>query len=181
MVAKERRSKRGQGMAKHMEGNNCLRIQCIMTASENAIRIIKKFEGLRLRAYKDPGSKTGLPITIGYGSTMYKTGSKIKLGDKITKEEAFDLMLWEIGNKSAVLRGYNFKINQNQFDALVSFIYNVGVGQFATSTLLKRVRMNPDDPDIRNQFGRWIYNDGKILDNLICRRKLEADLYFKVN
>ena len=149
-----------------------------MTASENGINIIKQFEGLRLNAYKDPGSKTGLPITIGYGSTMYKSGAKIKLGDTITKEEAYDLMLWEIGNKSAVLRGYNFKLNQNQFDALVSFIYNVGVGQFATSTLLKRLRINPNDPDIRNQFGRWIYNDGKILEDLVERRKLEADLYF---
>lgn len=149
-----------------------------MTASENAIKIIKQFEGLRLHAYKDPGSKTGLPITIGYGSTMYKNGKKIQLGDTITEGEAYDLMLWEIGNKSAVLRDYNFKLNQNQFDALVSFIYNVGVGQFATSTLLKRLRINPNDPDIRNQFGRWIYNDGKILEDLVERRKLEADLYF---
>lgn len=157
-----------------------------MTASENGIRIIKNFEGLRLRAYKDPGSKDGLPITIGYGSTMYKDGSKIKLGDTITKEQADDLLLWEVGNKSAVLNGLNLKLNQNQFDAIMSFVYNAGMGKkdgkgFLGSTLLKRIRINPNDPDIRNQFGRWIYNDGKILDDLVKRRKEEADLYFKTN
>lgn len=149
-----------------------------MTASENGIRIIKQFEGLVLHAYKDPGSKNGLPITIGYGSTMYKNGKKIQLGDTITKEEAIDLLHWEVENKTSVLRGMNLKLNQNQFDAVTSLIYNIGIGAFMTSTLLKRIRYNPNDPDIRNQFGRWIYNDGKVLDDLVRRRKLEADLYF---
>jgi lysozyme len=149
-----------------------------MTASENGIKIIKQFEGLRLNAYKDPGSKTGLPITIGYGSTMYKSGAKIQLGDTITKEQALELLLWEIETKTSVLRGMNLKLNQNQFDAVTSLVYNIGMGNFNTSTLLKRIRYNPNDPDIRNQFGRWIYNDGKIMDALVKRRKLEADLYF---
>lgn len=150
-----------------------------MTASENGIKIIKKFEGLMLHAYKDPGSKNGLPITIGYGSTMYKDGSRIKLGDTITIEEATDLLRWEVENKTSVLRGMNLKLNQNQFDAVTSLIYNIGIGAFNSSTLLKRIRHNPNDPDIRNQFGRWIYNDGQILNDLVRRRKLEADLYFK--
>lgn len=149
-----------------------------MTASDNAIDFIKKQEGLVLHAYKDPGSKDGLPITIGYGSTMYKDGSKIKLGDTITKEEAEDLLRWEVGDKTSVLRGMNLKLNQNQFDAVTSLVYNIGIGNFNSSTLLKRIRYNPNDPDIRNQFGRWIYNDGKILDTLVKRRKAEADLYF---
>jgi lysozyme len=150
-----------------------------MTASENGIQIIKDFEGLVLHAYKDPGSKDGLPITIGYGSTMYKDGSKIKLGDTITEEQAEDLLRWEVGNKTSVLRGMNLKLNQNQFDAVSSLVYNIGIGAFENSTLLKKIRYNPNDPDIRNQFGRWIYNDGKILDDLVRRRKEEADLYFK--
>jgi lysozyme len=155
-----------------------------MTASENGISIIKNFEGLRLHAYKDPGSKDGLPITIGYGSTMYKDGSKIKLGDTITQDQANDLLMWEVGNKTQVLNGLNLKLNQNQFDAITSFIYNVGMGKqnvsgFLDSTLLKRIKINPNDPDIRNQFNRWIYNDGKVMSDLIERRKLEADLYFK--
>ena len=149
-----------------------------MNTSEKGVLLIKEFEGLMLRAYKDPGSKNGLPITIGYGSTMYTDGSKIKLGDVITKEKAEELLLWEVKNKTNVLRGLNLKINQNQFDALTSFIFNVGVGNFLTSTLLKRIKVKANDPDIRNQFQRWIYNDGKILDGLVKRRKKEADLYF---
>ena len=149
-----------------------------MEASENGIKIIKRFEGLVLHAYKDPGSKNGLPITIGYGSTMYKSGKKIQLGDTITQEQAIDLLHWEVENKTSVLRGMNLKLNQNQFDAVTSLIYNIGVGNFNKSTLLKRLKVNPNDPDIRNQFGRWIYNDGKIMQDLIRRRKLEADLYF---
>lgn len=149
-----------------------------MITSENGISLIKGFEGLRLNAYKDPGSKNGLPITIGYGSTMYKTGKPIKLGDTITAQEAEDLLRWEVGNKSAVLRGLNLKLNQNQFDAITSFIYNVGVGNFNSSTLLKRIKFNPNDPDIRNQFDKWIYNDGKVSEDLVVRRKKEAVLYF---
>lgn len=150
-----------------------------MTTSENGISIIKKFEGLVLHAYKDPGSKNGLPITIGYGSTMYKDGTKIKLGDTITQEQAIDLLHWEVNNKTSVLRGMNLQLNQNQFDAITSFIYNVGIGNFMSSTLLKRIRKDPNDPDIREQFMRWVYNDGKIMEALVNRRKLEADLYFK--
>jgi lysozyme len=73
----------------------------------------------------------------------------------------------------------NLKLNQNQFDAVSSLVYNIGIGAFENSTLLKKIRYNPNDPDIRTQFGRWIYNDGKILDDLVKRRKEEADLYFK--
>lgn len=150
-----------------------------MTTSENGISIIKKFEGLVLHAYKDPGSKNGLPITIGYGSTMYKDGTKIKLGDTITQEQAIDLLHWEVNNKTSVLRGMNLQLNQNQFDAITSFIYNVGIGNFMSSTLLKIIRKDPNDPDIMEQFMRWVYNDGKIMEALVNRRKLEADLYFK--
>lgn len=150
-----------------------------MTTSENGISIIKKFEGLVLHAYKDPGSKNGLPITIGYGSTMYKDGTKIKIGDTITQEQAIDLLHWEVNNKTSVLRGMNLQLNQNQFDAITSFIYNVGIGNFMSSTLLKRIGKDPNDPDIREQFMRWVYNDGKIMEALVNRRKLEADLYFK--
>lgn len=149
-----------------------------METSENGIDLIKGFEGCVLHAYKDPGSKNGLPITIGYGSTMYEDGTKIRIGDGITKDKALAMLKWEVKNKSSVLRGMNLPLNQNQFDALTSFIYNVGVGAFEKSTLLKKIRRNPNDPDIRNQFNRWIYNDGKVLEVLVERRKKEADLYF---
>jgi len=69
-------------------------------------------------------------------------------------------------------------INQNQFDALVSFCYNVGVTNFKKSTLLKIVNNNPNDPNVAIQFGRWIRANGRVLAGLVKRRKSEADLYF---
>lgn len=152
-----------------------------LVTSEKGIALIKSFEGIRLKAYKDPGSKNGLPITIGYGSTMYTDGRKIKLGDVITKEQAEEMLRWEVKNKSSVLRGLQLPFNQNQFDALTSFVFNIGVGNFLSSTLLKRIKVNVIDPDIKNQFSRWIYNDGKVLDALVKRRKKESDLYFKTS
>jgi len=149
-----------------------------MITSQKGLELIKNFEGLVLHAYKDKGSKNGLPISIGYGSTMYEDGTKIRIGDGISRDKAEELLKWEVKNKTSVLRGMNLKLNQNQFDALTSFIYNVGIGAFENSTLLKRIRINENDPDIRKQFGRWIYNDGKVLDDLVRRRKMEADLYF---
>src|SRR6185312_9102961 len=104
-----------------------------MTASENGIKIIKQFEGLVLHAYKDPGSKNGLHITIGYGSTMYKNGKKIQLGDTITKEEAIDLLHWEVENITSVLRFMNPKLYQKQSYAVTSLIYNTGIGFFMTA------------------------------------------------
>lgn len=150
-----------------------------METSENGISLIKKFEGFVGHAYKDPGSKNGLPITIGYGSTMYTDGRKIMLGDIITKEDADKLLRWEVGNKTSVIRAMDLRLNQNQFDAVTSFVFNIGIGAFEKSTMLKRIKRDPNDPDIRVQFAKWKYNDGKALDALVKRRNLEADLYFK--
>ena len=69
-------------------------------------------------------------------------------------------------------------ITQHQFDALLSFTYNVGTGNLARSTLLRKVKANPKDPSIRGEFSRWVYGGGKRLPGLVRRRKMEADLYF---
>ena len=69
-------------------------------------------------------------------------------------------------------------INQHQFDALLSFTYNVGTGNLARSTLLRKVKANPQEPSIRTEFSRWVYGGGKRLPGLVRRRKMEADLYF---
>ncbi len=69
-------------------------------------------------------------------------------------------------------------INQNQFDALVSFCYNLGAGALKSSTLLKKVNINPNDPSIANEFAKYKYSDGKILKGLINRRLSESELYF---
>jgi len=150
-----------------------------MTISENGVALIKKFEGFIPKAYKDPGSVDGLPITIGYGSTMYKDGSKIKLGDVVTEQQASELLAWEVNNKAEVINSYNLKVNQNQYDSLSSFIYNIGAGGFNKSTLLKKVKANPQDPTIRDEFMKWNKNDGKVMKGLTNRRKAEADNYFK--
>lgn len=147
-----------------------------MTPSINCINIIKKFEGLKLKAYTDPGSG-GLPITIGYGSTMYDDGTRINLDDVITEGRATELLYWEVKQKSSALK-YLKGINQNQFDAIVSFVYNVGIGAFESSTLKRLIVKNPSDPLIRAQFERWNKSRGRILNGLTKRRKEEADLYF---
>ena len=149
-----------------------------MSISTKGISLIHSFESCKLNAYKDPGSKDGLPITIGWGSTMYVDGSRIKLGDVITQVKADELFVFEVVSKSNVLTAMNLKINQNQYDSLCSFIYNLGMGSFNSSTLLKKIKLNPKDETIRAEFMKWINNDGKVLKGLIRRRKAEADLYF---
>jgi lysozyme len=150
-----------------------------MDIDQEGIDFIKSFENCKLKAYKDPGSKNGLPITIGFGSTMFKDGSKIKLGDNITQKQAEELFDWEIEKKTTVLKAQNLVLNQNQFNALSSFIYNDVVSAFNTSTLLKKIKINPKDPLIKAQFMRWINNDGKVSNGLKKRRTAEVAMYFQ--
>lgn len=148
-----------------------------MTVSGDGLNIIKQFEGLRLNAYLD---SVGVP-TIGYGSTMWSDGSKVKLGQKISLNDAEKLLLWEVNNKTKSINSLisPATLNQNQFDALASFTYNLGVGALSTSTLLKKVKKSPNDLTIRDEFMKWINAGGKPLEGLRRRRSLEADLYFK--
>lgn len=141
-----------------------------MRTSKNGIDLIKAHEGLRLNAYLCPA---GVP-TIGYGHTK-----NVKLGDKITSEQAEKFLIEDLRTAENEVNKLNLNINQNQFDALVSFIFNVGVGNFRKSTLLKRMKINVNDPDIEVQFNKWIYGGGKILPGLVKRRKDEAELYFR--
>ncbi len=77
---------------------------------------------------------------------------------------------------AAKLRGA--RINNNQFDALVSLAYNIGIGVFQKSTLFKKVMADPDDPTIRAEFAKWVRGGGKILPGLVKRRTAEANHYF---
>jgi lysozyme len=155
-----------------------------MKPSAACYELIKRFEGLRLRPYLD---LAGVP-TIGYGSTFYEDGSKVTMKDKpITRERAdslfrlvVDRFSMNVSNRIVVV------LNQNQFDSLVSFTYNVGVLAFSKSTLLRKVNVNPCDVSIRVEFMKWNKaRDPKtkqliVLPGLTTRRKLEADLYFRV-
>jgi lysozyme len=137
---------------------------------------ITKHEGLSLKPYLCPAK---IP-TIGYGNTYYSDGKKVTLLDKdITKQQAFD-MFKEIANRFAkrVDTLVTSNINQNQFNSLVSFAYNVGTGNFHISTLLKKVNKNPNDLTIKAEFLKWNKAGGKVLNGLTNRRNEEADLYF---
>ena len=148
-----------------------------MIASQNCINLIKLFEGYKPKAYLCPASV----VTIGFGSTMYTDGRKIKLGDTINEQQANELLMWELRNKAFALHGLN--LNQNQFDSCLSFIYNLGIGAFAKSTLKKKILLNPNDATIKDEFLKW--NKARVngqlteLKGLTRRRIAEADLYFK--
>ena len=138
--------------------------------------LITKHEGLKLKPYLCPAK---IP-TIGYGNTYYADGKRVTLLDKdITKQQAFD-MFKEIANRFAkrVDALVTSNINQNQFNSLVSFAYNVGTGNFSSSTLLKKVNRNPDDLTIKDEFLKWNKAGGKVLNGLTNRRNEEANIYF---
>jgi lysozyme len=137
---------------------------------------ITKHEGLSLKPYLCPAK---IP-TIGYGNTYYSDGKRVTLLDKeITKQQAFE-MFKEIANRfgKRVDELVTSNINQNQFNSLVSFAYNVGTGNFSSSTLLKKVNKNPNDLTIKDEFLRWNKAGGKVINGLTNRRNEEADLYF---
>jgi lysozyme len=146
-----------------------------MKTSENGLRLIAKYEGFRREPYLDA---VGVP-TIGYGNTFYTNNRKVTMQDKPITEEQGRALLREIVARFErdVLKVVP-KLNQNQFDAVVSLVYNIGIGNFNRSTLLKRIKANPNDPDIKYQFSRWNKAGGKELLGLTRRRKEEADLYF---
>ena len=137
--------------------------------------IIRKYEGLRLRAYICP---SGL-ATIGYGSTFYMNGSRVKLGDVITIDHADKLLHFQVKLfADEVKRVVKSEINENQLGALTSFCFNVGGAAFGKSTLAKKVNKNPNDPTIRDEFMRWTRGGGKVLPGLVKRREEEANLYY---
>ncbi|MEP7141248.1 MAG: lysozyme [Ferruginibacter sp.] len=107
----------------------------------------------------------------------------VKKGDSITPEIAQSAFEWEVNMKSvAVNNALQSAVNQKQFDALVSFVYNAGIQALRGSTLLKRVNADPSDPSIRDAFMMWdkAHVDGNlvVVQGLANRRKEEADLYF---
>lgn len=148
----------------------------VTKASQKGLDLIKRFEGLKLKAYQCPA---GIP-TIGYGNTYYPSGAKVKLTDPaITKEKAEELLKFLLTSYEKGVDSFcRDDINQNQFDALTSFAYNVGVGNLQKSTLIKKVNKNPSDPSIRAEFMKWNKGGGKVLLGLTRRRQAEADLYF---
>lgn len=143
-----------------------------MRTSQAGINLIKGFESLRLEAYRCPA---GI-YTIGYGHT-----AGVRRGDVIDEQKAEQLLTGDLRESEAVVDRECPRVNQNQFDALVSFVFNVGEAAFLKSTLLKCVKANPLNPNIRYELSRWDKAGGTQLAGLIRRRRAEADLYFSLN
>ena len=132
-------------------------------------KLIKTFEGYRSEAYLCPAGKW----TIGYGHT-----SGVKEGDTCTKEQADIYLQEDIQWAEKVVNAQNLRLNQFQFDALVSFVFNVGSGNFQESTLLKVIKANPKDyTAIEEEWKRWKYSNKQILKGLVRRRAAEYELY----
>ena len=148
-----------------------------MKTSQHGIDLIKYFESCKLKAYVDPGSG-GLPITIGWGNITRKDGSKFKLGDKITQERANELFLEMLPKYEAtVIKNIKVTLNQNQFDALVSFCWNCG----SSKDLFKLINQKATNEVIYDWWiNHFLTGGGKLLPGLIKRRRKEADLFIKI-
>jgi lysozyme len=164
-----------------------------MKTSKQGIKFIQQFESCRLTTYQVGSDKP----TIGHGNTFYASGRVVKLGDTITQKQADELFAFTMeGFEDIINRVVKQLINQNQFDALVSFVYNVGPGRPGVehrggrdgfvylkngrpSTLLKLINANPADPAIAPEFLKWISGGSIFEKGLLTRRKAEAELYFK--
>lgn len=145
-----------------------------MKTSPKGIALIKSAEGLRLKAYPDPGTG-GLPWTIGYGSTSGVTRNMVITEAQAEQMLAEDLVRFE----RIVDRAVRVSLNQGQFDALVSFTYNVGEGNFTKSTLLRKLNAG-DTAGAAEQFSRWVNAAGKVLPGLVKRRAAERAMFLGV-
>lgn len=137
---------------------------------QKAIPLIKQFEGCKLEAYLCPAGVW----TVGYGTTQ-----GVKQGMKITQKQAEELLIKDCQKfYDGVFVEVGNICNENQVGALVCFSYNVGLGAFEKSTLLKKIKANASREEIEKQFMRWVFAGGKKLKGLERRRRAEVELYF---
>jgi lysozyme len=147
-----------------------------MKLDESGYKLIQEFEGLSLVPYL---CSAKVP-TIGYGNTFYPSGKKVTMQDQPISLATAKWMLKETADKFAadVDKLIKSKLTQNQFNAIVSFAFNLGLTSLGRSTLLKKVNINPNDPTIAAEFAKWNKAGGKVLNGLTKRRAKEAKLYF---
>lgn len=141
-----------------------------MRASEGCKQLIRVFEGLNTKAYRCPAGV----LTIGYGHT----GPDVKEGQTITRDQAELLLNQDLGAVGRQVEHAldGMRVNQNQFDALCSFTFNLGIGRLETSTLLKKLKAG-DYEGAANEFLRWNRAGGQILEGLTRRRQAERRLF----
>jgi lysozyme len=142
---------------------------------DNLRPLIEEFESIKLVAYRCPGGV----VTIGMGSTRYDDGRRVKMGDKISLDYAKILYEKEVDRiREEINDLVTSDLNKNQEDALISFVYNVGITEFKSSTLLEKINKDPNSKSIKREFMKWTNSDGKRLKGLVRRRKAEVELYF---
>ena len=140
-----------------------------MKTEQKGIDLIKSFEGLSLKAYLCPAGV----LTIGYGHT----GSNVMPGQIISEEQAENLLRSDLNRfEVGILKSVSTSINQNQFDALVSLSFNIGLGAFRNSTLL-RVLNEGNYEEAASNFLKWNKGGGRVLPGLVRRREAERQLF----
>lgn len=149
----------------------------VVKTSHAGLSVIKKWEGFRSKPYLCPAGVA----TIGYGSTVYPDGRAVSLRDpSITEAQAVEILAATLVKYEDAVRRYtaNAKkpISQNQFDALVSFAYNVGIGNLQKSSLLRLVNAG-NFAGAGREFGKWVFAKGKKLQGLVDRRADESYLF----
>ena len=143
-----------------------------MKPSERGLALIRQFEGLRLSAYR---CAAGV-LTIGWGTTK-----GVKMGQTITRDEADRLLMEDVQRFADHVKALvKVPLNQNQTDALVSFVYNVGPAAFGKSTMLKLINQGLLE-DAANQFVRWNRAGDQVLAGLTRRRMAERDLFLRAD
>jgi lysozyme len=152
-------------------------ILIFMTTSSQAEAIIKKFEGKRLKAYKDSG---GI-YTIGYGSTFnFDQNRPVIATDVIDDTTALNWLRKEISNRSAEIKKLiKVPVNQNMLDSLISLAFNIGTGAFKKSTLLRLLNAGSNKNLVADEFLKWNKVKGNIVPGLTNRRILEKELFLK--
>lgn len=169
-----------------------------MNVSEMGLDLIKHEEGLipadaagLYHAYHGKADRAGI-WTIGWGVTWKPDGSAVREGDTATAEEIESWLDWHVKRTADGIDAHlgGKELTQPQFDSLVSFGYNIGVQGLLTSTLFKKVLVNPNDPSISavqmagnvpkintSEFMKWVHSNGQVVDDLVFRRATEAKLY----
>lgn len=149
--------------------------------TEIYISDVKGSEGFRSKPYLD---SVGKP-TIGYGSTFYENRVPVTLNDAAITMARADQLLRNVSQEfhDEIDSVIDTQLNDNQWNAVMSFVYNIGVPQFLRSTMLKKINNDPNDPTIEREFGRWIYGTvngvKKVIPGLVTRRVRESEMYFK--
>jgi lysozyme len=144
-----------------------------MKINNKGLQIAKDSEGLSLKAYVCPADV----VTIGWGTTKYPNGSAIQIGDQITVEMADEYLARDCKHaEEVVTKKVKVDLNENQFSALVSLVYNIGSGNFSKSTLLKSLNAG-DYSEASEQFLVWRKGGGKVLKGLEIRRAKEKELF----